>query len=116
MMRLTAFWIHARLPLPTAASSGTGEDGAGARTSAPADHGRAHSSGAKRSQDSKTARRDFLKSCGKFAAYTPPAVVLLLSATERNYASAASGGFVSPFQSNVKQGINSAPGLTGTGR
>jgi hypothetical protein len=65
-------------------------------------------------QDLTAARRDFLKNCGKFAALTPPTVVLLLSASEHNYAAAASGGFVSPFQSNVQQGINTAPGLTGT--
>jgi hypothetical protein len=37
------------------------------------------------------ARRQFLASCGKYAALTPPTVVLLLSATGNNYAVAASG-------------------------
>jgi hypothetical protein len=37
------------------------------------------------------ARRRFLASCGRFAALTPPAVILLLSATDANYAVAASG-------------------------
>ncbi len=70
-------------------------------------------------QELETARRDFLKRSGKFAIITPPTIVLLLSATEHNYANAASGkgggGFVSPFESNVNQGINQAPGLNETG-
>jgi hypothetical protein len=37
------------------------------------------------------ARRQFLATCGKFAVATPPAVALLLSAAERNYAVASSG-------------------------
>ena len=37
------------------------------------------------------ARRKFLASCGKFAALTPPAVTLLLSAADANYAVAFSG-------------------------
>jgi hypothetical protein len=37
------------------------------------------------------ARRRFLRDCGKFALVTPPAVALLLSASKRNYAVAASG-------------------------
>jgi hypothetical protein len=38
------------------------------------------------------ARRRFLAACGKFSIATPPAVALLLAASERNYAVAASGG------------------------
>jgi hypothetical protein len=38
-----------------------------------------------------TARRKFLKSCGKFAVITPPAVTLMLSAASHNYAAAQSG-------------------------
>ncbi|MBE0532488.1 MAG: hypothetical protein IH626_16820 [Rhodospirillales bacterium] len=38
------------------------------------------------------ARRDFLKTCGKFAVATPPAMALLLSTTDRSYATASSGG------------------------
>jgi hypothetical protein len=41
------------------------------------------------------ARRKFLASCGKFAALTPPAVTLLLSAGEANYAVAFSGSSAS---------------------
>lgn len=37
------------------------------------------------------ARRKFLKSCGKFAVVTPPAVTLMLSAASHGYASALSG-------------------------
>ena len=37
------------------------------------------------------ARRKFLATCGKFAVVTPPAVTLLLSATNRAYAHFASG-------------------------
>lgn len=39
-----------------------------------------------------TARRKFLAVCGKFAVATPPAIALLLAASERNYANALSGG------------------------
>lgn len=37
------------------------------------------------------ARRKFLANCGRFALVTPPAVALLLSSAERNFAVAASG-------------------------
>ena len=46
------------------------------------------------------ARRKFIAGCGKFAVVTPPAVALLLAASERNYAVAASGG------AKEKQGNN----------
>jgi hypothetical protein len=38
------------------------------------------------------ARRKFLSACGKFSIATPPAIAMLLAASERNYAVAASGG------------------------
>src|SRR5262249_51849408 len=41
--------------------------------------------------DMSQARRRFLASCGKFAAVTPPAITLLLSAAQSNYAVAFSG-------------------------
>jgi hypothetical protein len=41
--------------------------------------------------ETDAARRKFLASCGKFAALTPPAVTLLLSAADANYAVALSG-------------------------
>ena len=44
-----------------------------------------------RSDREITARRRFLASCGKFAVVTPPAIALMLSATEHNYAAALSG-------------------------
>jgi hypothetical protein len=66
-------------------------------------------------QEFRTARRDFLKRAGRFAVVTPPTMVLLLSATGHNYARAASG-FVTPFEANVRNGVNQAPGLIGTGR
>jgi hypothetical protein len=37
------------------------------------------------------ARRKFLRSCGKFAVVTPPAVTLMLSAASRSYAATHSG-------------------------
>lgn len=37
-------------------------------------------------------RREFLKSCGKFAAVTPPAMALLLSTSLTSTAIAGSGG------------------------
>ena len=46
-----------------------------------------------RTEREKTkARRAFLKTCGKFAVATPPAMALLLSTTDRSYATASSGG------------------------
>ena len=39
----------------------------------------------------KEARRQFLLRCGKWAAITPPAVTLMLSVADRNYAVASSG-------------------------
>jgi hypothetical protein len=38
------------------------------------------------------ARREFLAQAGKFAIATPPAVAILLSASNKNYALAVSGG------------------------
>jgi hypothetical protein len=37
------------------------------------------------------ARRKFLSSCGRFAVATPPAVVLLMAASQQDYATAGSG-------------------------
>jgi hypothetical protein len=37
-------------------------------------------------------RREFLKTCGKFAAVTPPAITLLLSTSLTSNAIGASGG------------------------
>ncbi|WP_247475334.1 MULTISPECIES: hypothetical protein [unclassified Bradyrhizobium] len=39
-------------------------------------------------------RREFLKSCGKFAAVTPPAMTLLLSTSLTSTAIASSGGHI----------------------
>lgn len=42
----------------------------------------------------RVARRAFLKTCGRFAIITPPAVTMLLSASRQSYASyGSSGGF-----------------------
>jgi hypothetical protein len=43
-------------------------------------------------EDLVQARRKFLAACGKFSVATPPAIAMLLAASERNYAVAASGG------------------------
>ncbi len=43
------------------------------------------------SGDTDVARRNFLKSCGKFAVVTPPAISLLLSTSLDSPAVAASG-------------------------
>lgn len=40
----------------------------------------------------ESARRAFLKKCGKYAAVTPPAIALMLSASEQSFAQAISGG------------------------
>jgi hypothetical protein len=42
-------------------------------------------------EDLVQARRKFLAACGKFSVATPPAIAMLLAASERNYAVAASG-------------------------
>lgn len=46
-----------------------------------------------RSTDSPSTdgRREFLRSCGRFALITPPAMTLLLSSGGRNFAAAGSG-------------------------
>lgn len=44
------------------------------------------------SDEATVARREFLASCGKFAAVTPPAITLLLSTSMSSTATAASGG------------------------
>ncbi len=43
------------------------------------------------SKDADLARRNFLKSCGRFAVVTPPAISLLLSTSLNSPAVAASG-------------------------
>ncbi len=44
----------------------------------------------KTEEQMREARRDFMKSCGKFAVVTPAAMTLLLSASRQNYATAGS--------------------------
>jgi hypothetical protein len=39
-----------------------------------------------------SARREFLAKCGRLAVVTPPAVTLMLAASQRNFAVAQSGG------------------------
>ena len=46
------------------------------------------------------ARRKFLMSCGKFAIVTPPAISLLLAASDQSFAVAASGGNISTHSNN----------------
>ena len=41
---------------------------------------------------SASARREFLAKCGRLAVVTPPAVTLMLAASQRNFAVAQSGG------------------------
>jgi hypothetical protein len=45
-------------------------------------------------------RRRFLKSCGRFAAVTPPAITLLLSTSLTSTAIAGSGGHPGPRRGN----------------
>ena len=52
------------------------------------------------------ARRKFLKDCGKFAIVTPPAISLLLAASNQNFAVTASGGQVG----HVGNGSNGGSG------
>ena len=49
----------------------------------------------------ETDRRDFLRSCGKFAAITPPAVTFLLSTSMSSKAIAASTGRSSDKSSSI---------------
>lgn len=48
-------------------------------------------------------RREFLKTCGRFAAVTPPAMTLLLSTSLTSKAIARSGGLHGPRQSDSGQ-------------
>jgi hypothetical protein len=63
-----------------------------------------------------TARRKFLKSCGKFAVITPPAVTLMLSAASHNYAVAQSGLGVTRHGNNGfgNGGDDGVPGKSGS--
>ena len=45
---------------------------------------------------SASARREFLAKCGRLAVVTPPAVTLMLAASQRNFAVAQSGGARGP--------------------
>ena len=58
------------------------------------------------------ARRNFLKTCGKYAAITPPVVTLMLSAASHNYA-AAQSGFARPRQGNNGFGNGGGDGVPG---
>jgi len=63
------------------------------------------------------ARRNFLKTCGKFAVITPPAVTLMLSAASHNYAAAQSGlGVVTRHGNNGfgNDGNDGVPGNSGS--
>jgi hypothetical protein len=51
-------------------------------------------------------RREFLKTCGKFAAVTPPAITLLLSTSLTSEAIARSGASGVYHHSNGKKGNN----------
>ncbi|WP_244550909.1 MULTISPECIES: hypothetical protein [unclassified Bradyrhizobium] len=53
-------------------------------------------------------RREFLKSCGKFAAVTPPTMTLLLSTSLTSTAIASSGGRI--VQGNNGYGNNGGDG------
>jgi hypothetical protein len=63
-----------------------------------------------------TARRNFLKSCGKFAVLTPPAVTLMLSAASHNYAVAQSGLGLTRHGNNGfgNGGNDGVPGTSGS--
>lgn len=51
-------------------------------------------------------RREFLKSCGKFAAVTPPAMALLLSTSLTSTAIASSGGRIVRGNNGFGNGAN----------
>jgi hypothetical protein len=57
------------------------------------------------------ARRRFLAECGRFAIATPPAVALLLAASERKYAVAQSGSHANNGFGNG--GNDGVPGNSG---
>lgn len=57
-------------------------------------------------------RREFLKSCGKFAAVTPPTVTLLLSTSLTSATTAGSGGRI-VHSNNVSAIVAVTPALTG---
>jgi len=58
------------------------------------------------SKDTDLARRNFLKSCGRFAVVTPPAISLLLSTSLNSPAVAASGANGSNGSSGGSNGCN----------
>lgn len=58
----------------------------------PSDHAQAAPPGPTNAHEARAARRRFLNACGRFAIATPPAIALLLAASERKYAVAQSGG------------------------
>jgi hypothetical protein len=59
------------------------------------------------------ARREFLTTCGKFAAITPIAVTGLLSVSKQNFAVAASGGGNGGGHANNGFGNGSGDGIPG---
>jgi len=67
------------------------------------------------SRSMQEARRKFLSRCGKFAVVTPPAVALMLSAAQHNYATAASGAGNKQGNNGFGNGGNDGvPGNSGT--
>jgi len=52
---------------------------------------------------SASARREFLAKCGRLAVITPPAVTLMLAASQRNFAVAQSGGARGPRSNDHDQ-------------
>jgi len=63
--------------------------------------------------DASQARRRFLAACGKFALATPPAISLMLAGSERNYATAASGGSSGGSHPNNGFGNGGGDGIPG---
>ena len=64
----------------------------------------------------KEGRRAFLAKCGKFAAVTTPAVTLLMSASNQNFAVAVSGGHGGPHGKGPPGGGPGKSGGKGKGK
>ena len=77
-----------------------------------------HKPTAEHADELSAARRKFLAACGKLAVATPPAITLMLAASERNFATAASGGSVSLKGNNGfgNGGGDGVPGKSGSNK
>lgn len=70
----------------------------------------------KQEENVVAARRRFLANCGKFAVVTPPVVSLMLSASQRSYATPVSGHGNNGIGNGGGDGVPGNSGFTDVGR